>query len=68
MRISRGNVLICPHCHEEQDGNVEDFVVTGRVGHDSLSEDRCIECDEWFEVEFIGGTEYEVLERENDDD
>lgn len=49
---SKGDKIKCPHpeCGEEQEGVVEDFVVPGRVGGESMSEEQCGHCDEYFTV------------------
>lgn len=57
----KGEFVNCPHCGEEQEGTVEDFVVPGKSGYASECEDQCWSCDEFFIVSyFVEDDEYEV--------
>lgn len=49
--LKTGEIIHCPHCHEAQDeGQVENYVIPGRVGEASRAEETCHECDGEFWV------------------
>jgi hypothetical protein len=43
--------LICPHCQQEQEDEVEAYCVPSRVGPTSRAVDQCYVCDKSFAVE-----------------
>ncbi len=49
--LSATDPVRCPHCHAEQEGTAEDYVVPGRIGPASRFLERCTECDGRFHVE-----------------
>ena len=64
MRLNKGDKAVCPHCYYEYDEPIEDFVIAGYTGVDSISDEpnQCPDCDELFSVEHIGENKYEISE------
>ncbi len=61
MIQSQGSLLRCPWCDEEQDHNVEDYVVfTAPCGQESMNEDQCDHCHEWVRVTKVEPNKYEI--------
>lgn len=58
----KGEKVLCPHCFDEQEYTAEDYVIPGRVGPASESEEQCWSCDEYFFVVALGYDEFEVRE------
>lgn len=61
MTLTEGTPLKCPHC-DIAEFNVEDYVVPGQVGRDSMGREPsdCGYCDELFTVEHLGDGRYRV--------
>lgn len=53
-------ILKCPHCGEAQEDTVDDYVVPGRVGSSSATQEQCDHCDKWFEVECVASGQFTV--------
>lgn len=60
QKVSGAAPLQCPHCKREQEAKVWEFVVPGRVGPTSATQDECEHCNAPFRVECIAPAEYEV--------
>jgi hypothetical protein len=56
----KGQKIKCPHCGQEQEEPVEDFVIPGRTGPESMTSNECFECTEEFDVEYVGNDTYQV--------
>lgn len=56
--------LLCPHCGKGEEGNVEDFVIPGRVGPASRSMTDCGWCDGLFTVEKLSSGDFEIKKAE----
>lgn len=50
LTIAPTDSFNCPHCDEKQEGAIKDYVIPGRTGFASMSEEICSECGESFEV------------------
>lgn len=51
MTYKSGQKIVCEKCNETLDDPVDDFVIPGRVGSKSRSDDQCGYCDWEFSVE-----------------
>ncbi len=58
VKYTAGQMPTCPECHRELEGPVEDYVIPGKIGPASASEDMCGWCDAEFTVERTGENEY----------
>lgn len=47
MEYKPKDVISCPHCNEELEDTADWYVVPGRVGSASASDEQCGYCDGW---------------------
>jgi hypothetical protein len=64
QNLKTGDTVDCPRCGEQQDGLVEEHVLTG-VGPESAYSTGCWNCDAYFIVTQTSPGEYRVTEDTN---
>jgi transcription elongation factor Elf1 len=62
MKIKKGEHFTCPECGETWESPIEDYVVSGKVGQESVTDEMCGGCDKSFTIEHLGDGIYDVEE------
>lgn len=60
QKLTDGDLVKCPHCGKAQEEPVQEFVIPGRIGEASVSNNECIWCDRAFSVEKVSAAEFLV--------
>jgi len=56
--LKKGEKVVCPYCNSVQEDPVEDFVIPGKIGTESIAE--CYDCDGIFYVTAFDDGTFEV--------
>ena len=60
MNYKEGEHFICEECGEKSEYPVQDYVVAGTIGAESIADDMCGHCDWEFTVERLRDGTYDV--------
>jgi hypothetical protein len=61
QKLNRGDKITCWKCGQIQEDVVEDYVIPGKVGIESETEEDCHHCGAYFTVVCSAPDQYEVF-------